>query len=178
MRAEWYIVNAVSGFEQKVVAAIKDLASKKGLSDSFEEIFVPTESISELRRGKKVMSERKIYPGYIVVKMVLDDASWNLVRSVPKVLGFLGGAGKPQPISEREVNEIMHQVEVGSSSKEMNIGFAVGENVKIKEGPFETFTGVIDEIDVEGGKLRVSVSIFGRSTSVELQFNQVEKYNI
>ncbi len=175
MSAKWYIVNTLSGFEHKVAQMIKESAEKRGLLEKFEDVVVPTENVTEIKKGKKVVSEKKIYPGYILVKMQLDDASWNLVKNTPKVAGFLGGSGKPLPVPEREVKEVLKQVEEGSVAKDMDISFDVGENVKIIEGPFETFTGLVDEIDFVRKRLKISVSIFGRPTPVELEFHQVEK---
>lgn len=175
MSAKWYIVNTLSGFEHKVALMIKESAEKRGLLDKFEDIVVPTENVTEIKKGKKVVSEKKIYPGYILVKMHLDDASWNLVKNTPKVAGFLGGSGKPLPVPEREVKAVLMQVEAGSVVKDMDISFEVGENVKIIEGPFETFTGLVDEFDVVKKRLKISVSIFGRPTPVELELHQVEK---
>lgn len=154
---------------------IKESAEKRGLLDKFEDVVVPTENVTEIKKGKKVVSEKKIYPGYILVKMHLDDASWNLVKNTPKVAGFLGGSGKPLPVPEREVKAVLMQVEAGSVVKDMDISFEVGENVKIIEGPFETFTGLVDEFDVVKKRLKISVSIFGRPTPVELELHQVEK---
>ncbi len=175
MEARWYIVNAVSGFESRVAGAIRDVANKKGLSEKFLEVIVPTESIAEIRRGKKITANKKIYPGYILIKMYLDDVSWNLVRGIPKVTGFLGSSGKPMPVSEHEVQEVLRQVEGGAIAKDIDVVFVVGDNVKIKEGPFETFTGVVEDVDADKGMLRVGVLIFGRATPVELGFQQVEK---
>ena len=175
MEARWYIVNAVSGFEPKVAVAIRDLAEKKGVADKFLEVIVPTESVAEVRRGKKIVTDKKIYPGYILVKMYLDDFCWNLVRSIPKVTGFLGSSGKPLPVSEREIQEVMRQIEGGAVAKEIGAVFAVGDSVRIKEGAFDTFTGVVEDVDADKSLLRISVSIFGRATPVELAFNQVDK---
>lgn len=175
MAAKWYIVNTLSGFEHKVAQMVKESAEKKGILDKFEDIVVPVENVTELKKGKKVVAEKKIFPGYILIKMHLDDASWNLVKNTPKVSGFLGGSGKPLPVSEKEVNRVLKQVEEGSVVKEVDVSFDVGETVKITEGPFETFTGVVDEIDMVRKRLKISVSIFGRPTPVELEFHQVEK---
>lgn len=173
--AKWYIVNTVSGFEHKVVQKIRETAEKRVLSDKFEDIIIPVENVAEVKKGKKVLSEKKIYPGYILIKMQLNDSTWNLVKNTPKVTGFLGGSGKPLPVPEREVQEVLKQVEEGSTAKDMDISFEIGENVKISEGPFETFTGLVDEVDQSKKKLKISVSIFGRPTPVELEFHQVEK---
>lgn len=175
MAARWYIVNTLSGYEHKVSQLIKDNASKKGIENLFEEIVVPVENVTEVKKGKKVVSEKKIFPGYILVKMELNDLTWNLVKNIPRVSGFLGGSGRPVPIPEREVMEVLKQVEEGAVVKEVEISFEVGETIKINEGPFQTFTGVVDDVDHIKKKLKVSVSIFGRATPVELEFAQVEK---
>lgn len=175
MVSHWYIVNTLSGFEHKVSQLIKDNAEKKGISDRFEEIVVPVENVTEIKKGKKVTTEKKIFPGYIMIKMHLDDASWNLVKNTPRVSGFLGGNGKPAAIPEREVHRLLKQVEEGSVAKEVEVAFEVGEQVKIMEGPFETFTGVVEDVDLVKRKVKISVSIFGRPTPVELEFNQIEK---
>lgn len=175
--SKWYIVNTVSGFEHKVIEKIKDSAHKRSLHDNFDDFVVPTENITEVKRGKKVVSEKKIYPGYILIKMILNDSTWNLVKNTPKVADFLGGNNRPLPISEREVKEVFKQVEEGFLVKNVDISFEVGQDVKIIEGPFETFTGFVDDIDFAKKKLKVSVSIFGRATPVELEFHQVEKIN-
>lgn len=175
MAARWYIVNTLSGYEHKVSQLIKDNASKKGIENLFEEIVVPVENVTEVKKGKKVVSEKKIFPGYILVKMELNDLTWNLVKNIPRVSGFLGGSGRPVPIPEREVMDVLKQVEEGAVVKEVEISFEVGETIKINEGPFQTFTGVVDDVDHVKKKLKVSVSIFGRATPVELEFAQVEK---
>lgn len=175
MASRWYIVNTLSGFEHKVSKMIRENAQKKGIESKFEEIIVPVENITEVKKGKKVNSEKKIFPGYIMVKMELDDASWNLVKNIPRVSGFLGGSGRPVPIPEKEVMQVLKQVEEGSVAKEVELAYEVAETVKIIEGPFETFTGVVDEVDHDKKRLKVSVSIFGRPTPVELDFAQVEK---
>jgi len=173
--AKWYIVNTLSGFEHKVAQMIREFAEKRDLSSRFEEIVVPVESVAELKKGKKVTSEKKIFPGYILVKMLLDDASWNLVKNIPKVSGFLGGSGRPVPIPDREVMAVLKRVEEGVVAKDLDISFDVGETIKIIDGPFETFNGLVDDVDFVKKKLKVSVSIFGRGTPVELEFSQVEK---
>lgn len=175
MEAHWYIVNTLSGFEGKVSQLIRKSAEEKNVSECFEEIVVPVENITETRRGKKVISEKKIFPGYILVKMHLNDVTWNLVKNTPKVSGFLGGSGRPLPIKAEEVERVLAQVQEGVKPKEVALTFVVGEVVKIIEGPFESFNGTVDEIDMLKKKLRISVSIFGRSTPVELEFDKVEK---
>jgi transcriptional antiterminator NusG len=173
--SNWYIINTLSGFEHKVAKLIRDNAEKKGISSKFEEIIVPVENVTEVKKGKKVTSEKKIFPGYIIVKMDLDDASWNLVKNIPRVSGFLGGSGKPVRIPEKEVMQVLRRVEEGAVAKEVELVYDVAETVKIIDGPFETFTGVVDNVDHERKRLKVSVSIFGRPTPVELDFSQVEK---
>lgn len=173
--ARWYIVHTLSGVEKKVAEAIKEQAELKGLSDHIEEVVVPSEDVVEVRKGKKVTAQRKFFPGYILVKMILNDNSWHLVKSVPKVSGFLGGQGKPQPLTEREVKNIMTQMEEGIQNPKHAVMFEIGESVKVIDGPFESFVGVVEDIDEEKARLKVSVSIFGRSTPVELEYTQVEK---
>lgn len=175
MAARWYIVNTLSGHEHKVKKLIEDNAEKKNISESFEEIVVPVENITEVKKGKKVTAEKKIFPGYILVKMNLNDASWNLVKNTPRVAGFLGGSGRPVPIPEKEVERVLKQVEEGAVAKEVECSYEVGETIKITDGPFQTFMGIVDEVDNSRKRLKVSVSIFGRSTPVELEFSQVEK---
>lgn len=174
--AKWYIINAHSGFEKKVAEAIKERATKKGLENHFEEIFVPTESYVEVKKGKKVESERRFFPGYVMLKMDMNDETWQIVKNTPRVSGFLGGGGsKPQPITKREAENIFKQIEEGKASPKSNLTFTVGENVKIIEGPFDSFVGVVEEVDEDHSKLKVAVSIFGRSTPVEIEFDKVEK---
>ena len=172
----WYIIHAYTGFEQKVAAAIKEEAAQKGLSDLFEDVVVPSEEVVEMRRGKKVQAERKLFPGYVLAKMQMTDATWQLVRTTDKVAGFLGGRGqRPQPITEAEANAIFAQVQEGIDAPKRAINYDIGEQVKVIDGPFDSFIGVVEDIDEEKEKLKVSVSIFGRPTPVELDFGQVEK---
>ncbi len=175
--ARWYIVHANSGFEKKVAEAIKERAEKKGLTPHFEDIVVPVEPYLEVRKGKKIQSERKFFPGYVLVKMVLNDETWQIVKNTPRVSGFLGGGGsRPQPITEKEAKAIMNKVEeISKSAPKSKVSFIVGDTVKIVEGPFESFIGSVEEVHEDTNKLRVGVSIFGRSTPVELEFTQVEK---
>jgi len=174
--ARWYIINAHSGFEKKVAESIRENADKKGLGGLIEEIFVPTESINEIKKGKKVQTERKYFPGYVMVKMMMNDETWQIVKNTPKVSGFLGGGGvKPQPITQREVESIFKQVEEGKKAPKSKLSFIAGDTVKITDGPFESFVGTVEEVDDSNNKLKVGVSIFGRSTPVELDFTQVEK---
>ncbi len=173
--ARWYTINALSGYEQKVAAAIRKAAKQKGVESFFEDLIVPVENVTELRRGKKVNSAKKIFPGYIFVKMVLNDLTWNIVKNTPSVVGFLGVDGKPLQVSEEEVKRVLKQVEEGAIVKEIEVIYSINETVKIIDGPFETFAGMIEEVDSERKRLKVLVSIFGRSTPVELEFDQVEK---
>lgn len=172
----WYIIHAYTGFEQKVANAILEEAAQKGLSDKFEEVTVPSEEVVEVRRGKKVQAERKLFPGYVLAKMEMTDATWQLVRTTDKVAGFLGGRGqRPQPISEAEANAIFAQVQEGVDAPKRAFNFDIGEQVKVVDGPFDSFIGVVEDIDEDKEKLKVSVSIFGRPTPVELDFGQVDK---
>ena len=174
--ARWYIVHAHSGFEKKVADSIKEKAQQKGMTQLFEEVTVPVENVTEVRKGKKVNAEKKFFPGYVLVKMQLNDDTWHLVKSIPKVTGFLGGQGnKPQPISDSEAQRIFQQMQDGVSVSRAGLSFDVGETVKIIDGPFESFTGNVENVDTEKQKLKVAVSIFGRSTPVELDYIQVEK---
>lgn len=172
----WYIIHAYSGFEKKVAQSILEQAAQKGLADAFEEVVVPTEDVVEVRRGKKVSAERKFFPGYVLAKMDMTDATWTLVKNTEKVTGFLGGKGiRPQPITDAEAAQIFRQAEEGAKSPRHSVRFDNGENVKIIDGPFESFVGVVEDVDDDRQKLKVSVSIFGRATPVELTFDQVHK---
>lgn len=172
----WYIIHAHSGFEKKVAQSILEQAAQKGLTEAFEQVVVPTEDVVEVRRGKKVQAERKFFPGYVLAKMDMNDATWQLVKNTAKVTGFLGGKGiRPQPISEAEAATIFRQAEEGAKSPRHTVQYDAGETVKIIEGPFESFVGVVEDVDDDRMKLKVSVSIFGRATPVELTFDQVHK---
>lgn len=176
MAARWYVLHVHSGFENKVAEAIRDKAAKQGLGENVEEILVPTEEIVEVKRGQKVNSERKFFPGYVLAKLDLDDDVWHLIKNTPKVSGFLGAGGnKPVAISEKEAQRLMQQLQDGVGSPRPSITFDIGEEVKVTEGPFASFNGTVEEVDEGKGRLKVSVSIFGRATPVELEYGQVEK---
>lgn len=175
-KTRWYILQAYSGFEKKVKQTIEENAAQQGLSDKFEEIIVPTEDVVEMRRGKKVSMERKFFPGYVLMKMEMDEATWQLVKNVPKIAGFLGGGGnKPQPVTQGEVDRIFARVKEGIEKPRNQVLFEVGEQVKVVDGPFESFVGLIDEVDPDKERVKLSVTIFGRPTPVDLQFSQIEK---
>ncbi len=171
----WYVLHVYSNFEKKVAESIREQAEQKGLSDHFEQIVVPTEEVVEIRRGQKVNTERKFFPGYVLLKMELSDRAWHLVKNTPKVTGFLGSGNKPIPISETEAMRIMQQVQEGVERPKPSISFEVGETVRVADGPFTSFNGVVEEVDEERSRLKVAVSIFGRATPVELEYTQVEK---
>lgn len=177
MNARWYIVQAYSGFEKKIAQEIREKAAQNGLSEKIAEVFVPVEHVTEVRKGKKVSAERKFFPGYVLVKMELTDATWHMVKNLPKVTGFLGGGGKgrPVPIADKEAEAIFAQVQEGASKPSRQFSIEVGETVKINEGPFEGFNGTVEEVDNEKQRVKVSVSIFGRPTPVDLEFGQVSK---
>ena len=175
MAMRWYVVHVYSGFEKKVAESIREQARQKGMEDSFEEVLVPTEEVVEMRRGQRVNAERKFFPGYVLTKMELSDETWHLVKNTPKVTGFLGGRGKPSPISDAEAQRIMHQVQEGVERPKPSITFEIGEQVRVSDGPFTSFNGMVEEVDEERARLKVAVSIFGRATPVELEYAQVEK---
>lgn len=175
MAARWYVVNVYSGFEKKVAETIHEQAKKKGLESRIEQILVPTEDVVEIKRGEKVTSEKQFFPGYVLVKMEMNDDIWHLVKNVPKVTDFLGAKGKPTPVSEAEVRKIMKQVEDGVGRPKSAASFEIGEQVRVCDGPFTSFSGIVEEVEPEKARLKVSVLIFGRATPVDLEFTQVEK---
>lgn len=175
MAVRWYIVHAYSNFEKKVAESIEEQARQKGLSHHFEQILVPVEKTVEIRRGRKVDAERKFFPGYVMVRANLTDAVHNLIKNTPKVTGFLGGDGKPVPIPDREAEQILMQVQEGVDRPKPTVMFDIGEQVRVSDGPFASFNGVVQEVDEERSRLKVEVSIFGRATPVELEYSQVEK---
>lgn len=176
MAKAWYVVHAYSGYEKQVMRSIREQIVLKGLEDKFGDILVPTEEVVEMRDGKKRKSERKFYPGYVLVQMELDDEAWHLIKSTPRVLGFIGGtAERPVPISEREAQAILQKIETGADKPRPKTLFESGEVVRVTDGPFADFNGVVEEVDYEKSRVKVAVLIFGRSTPVELEFSQVEK---
>jgi transcription termination/antitermination protein NusG len=176
-RHKWYIVHAYSNFEKKVRDSILEQAKAQGLEDAFSEILVPTEDVVEVRRGRKVNAERKFFPGYVLVKMDLSDEAYHLIKNTPKVTGFLGQGNKPMPVSEKEVARIIGAIEEGVERPKPTIRFEIGETVRVTDGPFSSFSGSVEQVDEERQRLRVTVSIFGRATPVELEYGQVEKGN-
>ena len=174
-KARWYIIHAHSGYEKKVATAVLDAAVRQGLDALVEDVIVPTEEVVDVRKGKKVTSERKFFPGYVLAKMVLTDDTYHLVKETPKVSGFLGNHGRPVPITQAEADRILNQVEEGVDRPRPDIIFEIGEEVKVTDGPFASFNGEVEEVDEERSRLKVSVSIFGRATPVELEYAQVEK---
>ncbi len=175
MAVRWYIVHVYSGFEKKVAAAISEQAAATGLDEDIEEVMVPVEEVLQVRRGQKVNSERKFFPGYVLVKMDLSDEAYHLIKNTAKVTGFLGTGGRPSPISQTEADRILHQVQEGIERPKPSITFEIGEQVRVCDGPFTSFNGYVEEVDEERARLKVGVSIFGRATPVELEFGQVEK---
>ena len=175
MAKRWYSVSVLSNFEKKVAEAIKDLVRQQGLEDEIEEVMVPTEDVTEIRRGRKISVERRFMPGYVLVKMEMSDRAYHAIMSINRVTGFLGPQGKPTPLREAEVGRILNQVEEGLERPRPMITFEIGEQVSVTDGPFEGFQGLVEDVDEENARLKVSVSIFGRATPVELEYAQVSK---
>ena len=176
MAKRWYVLHVYSGFENKVAEAIKEKARKQGLEKHVEEIMVPTEEVVEVKRGQRVNAERKFFPGYVLAKLDMNDNVWHLIKDTPKVSGFLGAGGnKPVPITEAEANRLIQQVQEGIDRPRPSVVYDIGEEIKVTDGPFASFAGIVEEIDEDKQKLKVSVSIFGRATPVELEYAQVEK---
>lgn len=176
MAKAWYVVHAYSGYEKYVMRSLHEQIALKGLEDKFGEILVPTEEVVEMRDGKKRKSERKFYPGYVLVQMEMDDEAWHLVKSTPRVMGFIGGtADRPVPISDREAQAILQRIETGAEKPRPKTLFEAGEVVRVIDGPFADFNGTVEEVDYEKSRVKVAVLIFGRSTPVDLEFSQVEK---
>ena len=175
MAARWYIVHVYSGFEKKVAQGIRDQVEQQELGEVIQEVLVPTEEVVQVRRGQKINAERKFFPGYVLVKMDLNDQAYHLIKTTPKVTGFLGTAGRPSPISDGEADRIMRQVQEGIERPKPSITFEVGEQVRVADGPFMSFNGYVEEVDEERARVKVAVTIFGRATPVELEYSQVEK---
>jgi len=175
MALRWYVVHVYSGFEKKVAQSIEEQARQAGMEAHIPQVLVPTEAVVEMRRGAKINAERKFFPGYILVEMDLTDETWHLVKNTPKVTDFLGGKGRPVPISEAEAQRILYQVKEGVDRPKPSVTFEVGEQVRVCDGPFNSFNGMVEEVDEERSRVKVAVSIFGRATPVELEYSQVEK---
>ncbi|MFC3194262.1 transcription termination/antitermination protein NusG [Marinicella sediminis] len=176
MSLRWYVVHAYSGFEQQVCKSLEERIERNQMQDQFGEVLVPKETVVEMKKGQKRKSERKFFPGYVLVQMEMNDETWHLVKSVPKVLGFIGGtAERPAPITEREADAILQRIQDGENKPQPKTLFDVGEVVRVIDGPFADFNGEVEEVNYEKSRMRVAVSIFGRSTPVELEFGQVEK---
>ena len=175
MAMRWYVIHVYSGFEKKVAESIEEQAVQSHLSDMIEQVLVPIEEVVEMRRGTKVSAERKFFPGYVLIKMEMSDETWHLVKNTSKVTDILGGRGRPIPISDAEAQKILDQVEEGVERPRPSITFSIGEQVRVCDGPFNSFNGLVEEVDEEKARVKVSVSIFGRSTPVELEYSQVAK---
>ena len=175
MNHQWYVVHTYSGYEQKAKSALEERIRALGKADFFTEILIPSENVVEIKKGVKKTSSRKFFPGYIMVKMVLNDETWHLVKNTPKITGFVGNSTNPPTVPEQEVRRITRQIDEGTLRPKPKVVFEKGENVRVVEGPFATFNGVVEDVNPEKGKLKVLVSIFGRSTPIELDFMQVEK---
>ena len=175
MAMRWYVVHVYSGSEKRVVEAINDQIVRKGMQDYFEEVLMPTEEVVEVRRGVRVNSERKFFPGYILINMELTDETWQLVKSQSRVTGILGGKGKPVPITDKEAKRLINQISEGIERPRASIIYEVGEQVRVCDGPFASFNGLVEDVDEDKARLKVAVSIFGRSTPVDLDYSQVEK---
>jgi transcriptional antiterminator NusG len=175
MAKRWYVLHVYSGFEKKIATQIKEQAELKGLADAIGDIIVPVEEVTEVRRAQKVNTERKFFPGYVLINMEMSDNAWHLVKDVPKVTGFLGSKTRPSPISDAEAERIMKQAQEGTENRRPAIIFEIGEQVRVADGPFTSFNGVVEEVDEDKGRVKVSVSIFGRPTAVDLEYGQVEK---
>ena len=172
----WYIVQTFSGFEQKVAETLKDTIKKKQLSDKIEEVLVPMHEVTEVKRGKRVQRKKKYFPSYVLVKMEMDKELYHMIKNIQKVTGFLGVTGSPAPVPEKEIDKIMGRIKEGTMAPKPQVTFDIGEQVKVCEGPFASFSGLVEEIDEEKSRLKVSVSIFGRPTPIDLEYNQVEKF--
>ncbi len=175
MAKRWYVLHVYSGFEKKIATQIKEQAELKGLSDAIGDIIVPVEEVTEIRRAQKVNTERKFFPGYVLINMKMSDDAWHLVKDVPKVTGFLGSKTRPSPIPDSEAERIMKQAQEGTGHRRPAVLFEIGEQIRVADGPFTSFNGIVEEVDEDKGRVKVSVSIFGRSTPVDLEYGQVEK---
>jgi len=175
MAMRWYVVHVYSGFEKRVSQSIREQAEQQGVASLIQEVMVPTEEVVEVRRGAKINSERKFFPGYVLVKMEMNDHTWHLVKNTPKVTGFLGGSGRPVPISDGEAERMLRQIKEGVERPRPSVTYEIGDQVRVCDGPFQSFNGTVEEVDEEKARLKVSVSIFGRPTPVDLEYGQVER---